>query len=355
MMPKVRAALTAIAALLALAVPALAQDFDPEADQARLLIAERGLFFSLSENNIQAMATYRDQSADPNVTLQMLGLKPATVFDPSLPIFKQPFNTGGWPILTWATYLGNEPAVNLLLRAGARVNAPDEYGATPLHWAAWAGRHSVAKLLLNNGADCQARDFKRRTPKDWAVMARQTDTVRLLDGRTCKPQPDGDEDGDGVPDSLDQCPGTPRGAPVDSRGCWIVAYAAFFDFDRDVVKREFLPHIQAAARILNENPGISVYLEGHTDSRGTDAYNYDLGLRRANAVRFALGRFGVNVDRISIASEGEGKPIASNGTSAGRARNRRVELHVDQSGAGGGGGFQQGYDPNPGAPLPPIY
>jgi OOP family OmpA-OmpF porin len=152
--------------------------------------------------------------------------------------------------------------------------------------------------------------------------------MRLLDGRTCKAEPD--SDGDGVPDSQDQCPDTPLGAPVDERGCWIAAYAAFFDFDRAVIKREFLPYIEQTARILNDNPEISASLQGHTDSRGTEEYNYGLGMRRAAAVRAALAGYGVDSERLAIDSQGEIQPIATNNTAAGRARNRRVELHVSQ-------------------------
>jgi outer membrane protein OmpA-like peptidoglycan-associated protein len=251
------------------------------------------------------------------------------VFDESLAIFGQPFNTSGWPILTWAVYLDDPKAVNLLLRAGARVNAPDEYGATPLHWAAWAGRHSLAKLLLNNGANCAAKDFKGRTPKDWATMVSQVDIIRLLESRTCRPGIN-DEDRDGVHDDYDQCPGTPFGAPVDNRGCWIVAYATFFDFDKSIIKTEFLPHIQQAARILVNNPSVAVDLVGHTDNKGSDAYNYGLGQRRAQAVKRELVRNGVSASRLSEVSRGESEPIADNYTRSGRARNRRVEIHVTQ-------------------------
>ncbi|MDR2354146.1 MAG: OmpA family protein [Deltaproteobacteria bacterium] len=322
----------ALVTLLIMALPAMADRLDPEAVMAQQLVADQGLFFALAQNNITGLAALRDQGADPNTTLGKAGLKPQTVFDSSLPIFKQPFNTTGWPILTWAVYLNNEAAVNLLLRAGARVNTPDEYGATPLHWAAWAGRHNLAKLLLNNGASCQAKDFKKRTPKDWAIMASQNDMIILLDSRTCRTTSIQDEDQDGVPDSQDQCPHTPLGAPVDDRGCWVVAYATFFDFDRAVIKSEFIPHLQQAARVLNNNPEIHVTLVGHTDYVGTDTYNYDLGLRRAIAVKNQLTRDGVSPDRLGVISKGETEPIDSNQTSSGRARNRRVEIHVSQEG-----------------------
>ncbi|MDR1394672.1 MAG: OmpA family protein [Deltaproteobacteria bacterium] len=317
--------------------PALVLGADMEAVIAQQLIADQGLFFALAKNNIPAMAVLRDQGADPNTNLARLGLKPQAIFS-DLPIFAQPFNTAGWPILTWAVYLDNEPAANLLLRAGARTNAADEYGATALHWAAWAGRHTLAQQLLNNGANCQAKDFKGRTPKDWAVMVTQTDMIRLLDSRTCRNYPVGDEDRDGVTDDIDACPHTPLGAQVDERGCWVVAYATFFDLDKSVIKSIFLPHIRQAARVLANNPGIAVSIVGHTDSTASDEYNMGLGYRRAEAVRQELIRQGVAAGRLSVSSQGESAPIADNSTYAGRARNRRVEIHVDQSGEMNAGG-----------------
>ncbi|MDR2613455.1 MAG: OmpA family protein [Deltaproteobacteria bacterium] len=344
----------ALAALLITAAPvaALAQySLDPDAQIARSLVADQGLFHALAQNNIPGMAALRNQGADPNATLSQLGMKPVDVFgnvimapvpgtegklhrpEPQEPMLRQPVNTASWPILTWAVHLDNQRAANLLMRAGARVNAPDEYGATPLHWAAWEGRHSLAKQLLNNGASCQARDFRGLTPKDWALAASQYDMVQLLDSRSCRAVTVLDSDRDGVPDDMDMCPNTPLGAPVDERGCWVVAYATFFDFDRDVVKREFIPHLQQAARILSNNPGLPVTLVGHTDSRGTDEYNMDLGYRRAEAVRRHLVRYGVSADRLSVLSSGESEPIDTNGTARGRARNRRVEIHVNEAGA----------------------
>lgn len=137
-----------------------------------------------------------------------------------------------------------------------------------------------------------------------------------------------DEDGDGVCDDQDQCPHTPKGALVDSRGCWIAALGLFFDFDRDIVKPEFLPSIQWAADILVKNPQLIVQVDGHTDSMGSDAYNLDLGRRRAEAVYQWLKRYGVDQGRLRVKSYGETRPAADNTTELGRAKNRRVELTV---------------------------
>lgn len=321
---------TLLIVVLSLATGAEAKKrVDEEVLLARQHTADQGLFYALAKDDIAGLVTLRDQGADPNTSLSRLGLKVADVF-PDTPITTQPFDPRGWPILHWAVYLDNIEAVKVLLRSGARVNAPDIYGATALHWAAWGGRHSIAKLLLNNGASCQAEDQKRRTAKDWAIMMGQNDMIRLLDARTCKPTAIRDSDRDGVPDDQDQCPDTPYGAPVDERGCWVVAYASFFDFDKAVVKSQYMTHIQDAARILKDNPNLKVEIRGHTDSVGTPEYNLDLGRRRAEAVARILAENGVDSNRFQLTSKGESEPATSNATANGRARNRRVEIHVVQ-------------------------
>ena len=137
-----------------------------------------------------------------------------------------------------------------------------------------------------------------------------------------------DQDGDMICDDDDQCPKTPKGAPVDERGCWVAAYSQFFDFDQAEVKEEFRPRIQAAAKIINSNPHLDILIVGHTDSDGPEKYNMKLGLKRAEAVRDLLVDYGVDAERMKVESYGETMPIADNETEEGKARNRRVEFHV---------------------------
>jgi len=338
---------------------ALAQRVDPEVMLARQATADQGMFFALARGDIGAMVTLRDQGANPNVSLGILGLKVQDVFGQDQPIMQQPFDPTGWPILHWAVYLDNLDAVKMLVKSGARVNTPDVYGATALHWAAWGGRHSIAKVLLNNGASCRAEDIKRRTAKDWAIMMGQNDMIRLLDARTCKAAPILDSDLDGVPDDQDLCPNTPYGAPVDDRGCWIVAYANFFDFDKAVVKAKYLPYLAGAATVLKNHPDLAVEVQGHTDSVGSQEYNYKLGLRRAEAVKKVLVNNGVRAGQLNISSSGETQPIASNEAASGRARNRRVEIHVAQPEAAGltsaGAREQAPMSAQPAAGTPPPH
>lgn len=140
-----------------------------------------------------------------------------------------------------------------------------------------------------------------------------------------------DSDGDGVCDDDDLCPNTPPGAPVDERGCWVAAYSQFFDFDKAVVKNAFLPRIKHAAEVLNNNKGLpTVIIAGHTDSIGSPDYNNRLGLRRAEAVKELLIKYGVASERLRVESFGATRPVTSNDTEEGRARNRRVEFHIGE-------------------------
>lgn len=153
--------------------------------------------------------------------------------------------------------------------------------------------------------------------------------MEIFGPATTPPCPD--SDGDGVCDADDLCPNTPLGAAVDYRGCWVAAYSQFFDFNKAVVKDEFLPRIRHAAEVLNNNPNLpTVIIAGHTDNIGSHDFNMDLGLRRANAVRNLLIEYGVPRDRMVAQTYGFTKPIATNDTPEGRAQNRRVEFHIGQ-------------------------
>ncbi|MFT4860866.1 MAG: OOP family OmpA-OmpF porin [Pseudohongiellaceae bacterium] len=141
-----------------------------------------------------------------------------------------------------------------------------------------------------------------------------------------------DADQDGVADSADRCPETPRNYAVDSSGCPIpveevarVELEVYFDFDQSEVKAEYFDEIKEVTDFMAQYPDVIIELEGHTDSRGAEAYNLALSDRRAAAVRqVMISRFGMVGSRISSNGFGETQPIASNDTDAGRADNRRV-------------------------------
>lgn len=85
---------------------------------------------------------------------------------------------------------------------------------------------------------------------------------------------------------------------------------------------------QKAKTYFAENPNKTLSLTGHTDSDGNPAYNKDLGLRRARAVRTYLVNLGIK-NKINIASEGANIPVASNANAAGKSKNRRVNARIN--------------------------
>ena len=132
-----------------------------------------------------------------------------------------------------------------------------------------------------------------------------------------------DDDQDGVNNCQDKCPDTPKGAVVDKDGCWAF-HGVLFDFDSDKIKSKFDPLIDNAVKVMQLNPGLTVEIQGHTDSYGTDAYNQKLSERRANSVKSELIKHGVDGNRLTTAGFGESQPVESNATDEGRAYNRRV-------------------------------
>ena len=101
-----------------------------------------------------------------------------------------------------------------------------------------------------------------------------------------------------------------------------------FDFDKSYVKPYYNGLLGILKEFLNEKD-YNVGITGHTDSKGSDAYNMALGMRRAKAVKDRLIELGLSSSRIrGIDSKGESEPIATNETDEGRAQNRRIDFDV---------------------------
>lgn len=101
-----------------------------------------------------------------------------------------------------------------------------------------------------------------------------------------------------------------------------------FATDQDQVIPAFYPTLNSVALVLNKYKQTVVDIYGHTDSQGDDAYNLALSQRRASSVANYLASQAVDGRRFLVTGAGESQPIASNGTSAGRAQNRRVEIQI---------------------------
>jgi OOP family OmpA-OmpF porin len=104
-------------------------------------------------------------------------------------------------------------------------------------------------------------------------------------------------------------------------------YGIYFDTDKSEVKPESEPTLLEIAKLLQSNPDMMLFVDGHTDDQGEDAYNLDLSARRAEAVVQSLVlKHGVAAERLEARGLGETAPVASNDSEEGRSWNRRVEL-----------------------------
>ncbi len=121
-------------------------------------------------------------------------------------------------------------------------------------------------------------------------------------------------------------PPPPAAAPPMKKK--IVLRAVYFDTDKSNIRADARPVLDEAAQLLKDEGTASIVAEGHTDSRGSDAYNMGLSRRRADSVKKYLVDHGVAASRISTEGFGESKPVATNATADGRQQNRRVELRL---------------------------
>ncbi|HEY1038640.1 MAG TPA: OmpA family protein [Bacteroidia bacterium] len=148
-----------------------------------------------------------------------------------------------------------------------------------------------------------------------------------------------DSDGDGIADNQDKCPNV-AGLPANA-GCPEVkistkakevfqkAMAGIqFETGKDVIKKTSYPVLDNVVSVLKENPDWNVEIQGHTDNAGKYEANKSLSQKRAAAVEKYLTDKGVNGDKLTPVGYGPDKPIADNKTTAGKAKNRRVEFNV---------------------------
>jgi outer membrane protein OmpA-like peptidoglycan-associated protein len=121
----------------------------------------------------------------------------------------------------------------------------------------------------------------------------------------------------------------PPVAPPERQVERIVLQSVHFEFDKSQLTPLGRRVLDEAAQKLQDNPGLTVEIEGHTDSIGTEQYNLGLGQRRAEVVKAYLAlQHRINPQRMTTLSYGESRPVADNHTAEGRALNRRVEFKV---------------------------
>jgi OOP family OmpA-OmpF porin len=226
---------------------------------------------------------------------------------------------------------------NLLYSIGLTIAFGGAKKAAVAEGSAVQQAAAPAAVIMDSDKD-GVPDYLDRCPDTPAGVA--------VDRDGCPP----DADKDGVPDYLDKCPGTPIGVSVDKDGCppppppvvqetrsqaekareiqekGRTTLKVFFAFDKSEIKKNSFEEIDDMVAVLKKYPALNITIEGHTDNVGSAAYNKKLSQQRAEAVKkYMVIKGGIDAKRLNAVGFGLEKPIATNGTKEGRAKNRRVE------------------------------
>jgi OmpA-OmpF porin, OOP family len=147
-----------------------------------------------------------------------------------------------------------------------------------------------------------------------------------------------DTDGDGIADMDDKCPndkgtsannGCPEITKADIVKITYIGSKLFFENNSDKLKVASLSQLDELTLILNKYQGAKLTIEGHTDSVGADEFNMNLSQKRSDSVKQYLMSKGIEEARLVAVGFGETKPVATNNTALGKAKNRRVELKTN--------------------------
>ncbi len=153
-----------------------------------------------------------------------------------------------------------------------------------------------------------------------------------LTPKNAKVSPDGcalDSDMDGVKDYKDKCLDTPIGYDVNDKGCAIsLNLGVNFQYSSDIIEENTKKNIAKFAEFIKKNSNYQLNIIGHTSTKGDADLNKKLSEKRAKAVKLALVEMGVNPESISTEGRGEEDPLVEDATEEGRLINRRVEIEI---------------------------
>lgn len=245
--------------------------------------------------------------------------------------------------------LGLEATMNNLNtdKLDARVvtgSAKDKYGYTALTVTYKIGKNEKS-LEWVTPKDMETDDLAPLFAKINKKIDSLGQKLNDLDARVGKvekdlashlnPPVEADDDGDGVPNSKDLEPGTPKGTLVNFQGITIPKasttaivkpqFSIYFDVNSSVITDANKEKVAEAAKMLKDDPTLKFQLVGHCDKTGGSVYNDLLSKRRAQAVYDLLTKsFGIDASRLSVEGKGFNDPIATDILSV----NRRVDFLI---------------------------
>lgn len=208
-----------------------------------------------------------------------------------------------------------------------------------------AGRHMSRGLRTIGGKNGASRSVQNRaefmpmedvtyvensapaTEAEFVPLADQMNSNEVMMADFVSPQP---AETPGDPGS--SIPGIAAFRDPSMNSTWAAIFHNItFDYNSNLVKgQRNLETIHSIADYMKSNPSIYVFVEGHTDERGPEAYNLSLGSRRSNAVRNMLLQEGVNQDHVFTISYGKEKPLFHDHNEDAWGQNRRAEFKIYQ-------------------------
>jgi OmpA-OmpF porin, OOP family len=222
----------------------------------------------------------------------------------------------------------------------SKDRCPNQAGSVMLSGCPDADRDGVADI------DDKCANTKFGTKVDATGCAIDSDNDGVTDDMDRCPDVAGvialkgcpDADADGIADMDDKCPNTKGTA--ENKGCpeiskaeitriTLIGSKLFFENNSDKLKVASLTQLDELTTILMKYEGASLTIEGNTDSNGSDEFNLNLSQKRTESVKQYLVGKGIPESRLIAIGNGETKPVASNKTALGRAKNRRVELKTN--------------------------
>ena len=183
---------------------------------------------------------------------------------------------------------------------------------------------TIAPMMIGALAltGCQTSDLSKQTSQ---TIKMPNITVNL------------DSDGDGVPDHIDQCPGTPYNIVIDERGCPLapigvglrMEYRAFFDKDSSKLLPKYQDELDKVGMKMQEYKGAILWVEGHNSRTEVDSADLNnpnpLAQARADNVKnYLISKYNIASERITTIEYGANRPIAPSDTEEGNMLNRRV-------------------------------
>ncbi|HSD95686.1 MAG TPA: OmpA family protein [Sulfuricaulis sp.] len=198
-----------------------------------------------------------------------------------------------------------------LISGGCLVATPLSFAASDLMSSGYA-HDNAGSVVRNNSGDCV------RT-SDWSPKSATTECdAHLLPPPVAEAPPQAEP---AAPPAAEIAAIEPRPEPIS------IAEKAQFGFDQTALRAEDKQRLnEALVQIKNLPEDATIQITGYTDNVGSEEYNKDLSMRRAQAAQEYLVSNGVDQKRIVLSGMGESNPIASNDTADGRAMNRRVEV-----------------------------